>query len=304
MIRPRARVVLLSLAIVFCGVSVAHAEGFPLKVLWSTVKLINPGSTATGFLVTNADGDKLFLVTAHHVFERMRGDECEVLCHQRDENGEIVKSPQKLAVRKDGKPIWTKHPKADVAAIAAPFSSETSLAVLPWQALADVETLTSLELQPGDLVRTAGYPHGTLFKGNDLEFAVVRLGCLATYPFPPSEQIGTFLLDANTFEGDSGGPVFVWSLPTAAGLSRSADQGEKIIGLVIAQHFVDEQFTLIYQSGKFRHRMGLAIAVPSNRIREVIELALKDGQGQPQEEPKEDKSEPDKPEPAPADQPS
>lgn len=304
MIRPRLRIALLALVIAVCGVSLVRAEGFPLKVLWSTVKFINPGSTATGFLVTNAEGNKLFLVTAHHVFERMRGNDCEVLCHRRDEKGEIVKSPQKLMVRKDGKPLWTKHPKADVAAIAAPFSSDASLAVLPWQALADVETLTALDLQPGDLVRTAGYPHGTLFKGNDLEFAVVRLGCLATYPFPPPEQIGTFLLDANTFEGDSGGPVFVWNLPTASGLSRSADQGEKIIGLVVAQHFVDEQFTLIYQSGKFRHRMGLAIAVPSNRIREVIELALQGAQEQPKEEPKEDKSEPDKPEPAPAVQPS
>lgn len=254
--------------------AIAFAEGFPTQVLWATVKIIAPGSTATGFLVKAPRGEQLVLVTAHHVFAAMKADECSVLLHTRDASGNLAKNPQKIPVRKDGQPLWTKHPNVDVAVMPVPFTADQNLAVLPWEVLATGEELAKMELQPGDLVRSVGYPHGNMFKGNDLEFGIVRLGCLATFPFPPSEQASTFLLDTNTFEGDSGGPVYVWRLPSAPGLSREDGGQEKIIGLIVAQHFVDEQFTLIYQSGKFRHRMGLAIVVPSTLIRETVELAM------------------------------
>jgi hypothetical protein len=254
--------------------TVVSAEGFPTQVLWATVKIIAPGSTATGFLVKAPNGDQWVLVTAHHVFAAMKADECTVLLHTRDGSGNLTKSPQKLPVRKDGQPLWTKHPSVDVAVMPVPFSSDQNLAVLPWEAIATADELSKMELQPGDLIRSVGYPHGNMFKGNDLEFGIVRVGCLATYPFPPSEQASTFLLDTNIFEGDSGGPVYVWKLPSAPGLNREDGGHEKIIGMIVAQHFVDEQFTLIYQSGKFRHRMGLAIVVPSTLIRETVELAV------------------------------
>lgn len=254
--------------------AVAAAEGFPTRVLWATVKIIAPGSTATGFVVKAPDGNQSVLVTAHHVFAAMKADECTVLLHTCDGSGNLTRNPQKIPVRKSEQPLWTKHPTVDVAVIPVPFSAEQNLAVLPWEAIATGDELGNMELQPGDLVRSVGYPHGNMFKGNDLEFGIVRVGCLATYPFPPSEQAKTFLLDTNTFKGDSGGPVYVWKLPSAPGLNREDGAHEKIIGLVVAQHFVDEQFTLIYQSGKFRHRMGLAIVVPSTFIRETVELAV------------------------------
>ncbi|MGQ9563518.1 MAG: trypsin-like peptidase domain-containing protein [Thermogutta sp.] len=263
----------------FVGLSPStFGEGFPTQVLWATVKIMAPGSTATGFLVQSPRGEQCVLVSANHVFSAMKADECTVLLHTRDASGNLSKNPQKLPVRKEGQPLWTKHPREDVAAIPVPFSADQNLAVLPWEAIAFAEELAKMELQPGDVVRSVGYPHGNMFKGNDLEFGVVRLGCLATYPFPPSEQASTFLLDTNTFEGDSGGPVYVWKLPSAPGINREDGGFEKIIGLVVAQHFLDEQFTLIYQSGKFRHRMGLAIVVPSTFIRETVELALKRGE--------------------------
>lgn len=262
------------------------ADGFPTQVLWATVKIIAPGSTATGFLVRSPSGQELVLVTANHVFAAMKADECTVLLHTRDESDKFTKNPQKLLVRKDAQPIWTKHPDSDVAAMIVPFGLDQNLAVLPWESLATAEELNQMELQPGDFVRSVGYPHGNMFKGNDLEFGIVRLGCLATFPFPPSEQARSFLLDTNTFEGDSGGPVYVWKLPSASGLDRPDGGLERVIGLIVAQHFVDEQFTLIYQSGKFRHRMGLAIVVPSTVIRETVELALKRGESEKQPEEK------------------
>ena len=45
-----------------------------------------------------------------------------------------------------------------------------------------------------------------------------------------------------------------------------------ILGLVVGQHFIDEEFKMIYQSGKFRHRMGMGIVVHASAIEEAIGL--------------------------------
>jgi hypothetical protein len=77
----------------------------------------------------------------------------------------------------------------------------------------------------------------------------------------PYEKHATFLVDYNTFEGDSGGPVY----------SEELGGSMKIIGLVHAQHFLDERFKLVYQEGMTRKRLGLAIIVNSQAILETIE---------------------------------
>ncbi|NMC21139.1 MAG: trypsin-like peptidase domain-containing protein [Thermogutta sp.] len=249
------------------------AEGFPTTVLWATVKVVNPGSTATAVLVRSPAG-KPVLLSANHVFAAMQGDECTVILHRKDENGKFQTNPKPLAIRRDGKPLWRQHPAVDLAAIPVPFSDEDNPAVLPWESLASAEDLEGLALQPGDMVRGIGFPHGNAFKGNPLEFGVVRLGCLAGYPLLPIEPGRTFLLDMNTFEGDSGGPVYVWDLQNAKDVDRGPKKDGSILGIVVAQHFIDEEYKLIYGSGKYRHRMGLAIVVPAPFAREIVESAV------------------------------
>ncbi len=249
------------------------AEGFPTTVLWATVKVVNPGSTATAVLVRSAEG-KPVLLSANHVFSAMQGDVCTVILHRADESGRFRTNPKPLTIRRDGKPLWRQHPTADLAAIPVPFSDEDNAAVLPWDSLATAEDLERLALQPGDVVRGIGFPHGNAFKGSPLEFGVVRLGCLAGYPLLPIEPGRTFLADMNIFEGDSGGPVYVWDLHDAEGGDRGAKKDGLILGIVVAQHFIDEEYKLIYGSGKYRHRMGLAIVAPSPFAREAVEAAV------------------------------
>lgn len=62
--------------------------------------------------------------------------------------------------------------------------------------------------------------------------------------------------------GDSGGPVYL----------DESGRSVKIIGLVHGQHFLDEQFKRVYQEGRIRKRLGLAIIVNSQAILEAIEL--------------------------------
>ena len=85
----------------------------------------------------------------------------------------------------------------------------------------------------------------------------------------PVERYPTFLADYNTFEGDSGGPVCFES--TAEGESAT-----KIVGLIHGQHFLDERYKTVYQSGLVRKRLGLAIVVNSRAILETIALTSYD----------------------------
>ncbi len=249
------------------------AEDFPTTVLWATVKVVNPGSTATAVLIRSPQG-KLVLLSANHVFESMRGDECTVILHRRDEKGSLQMNPKPLTIRREGKPEWQKHPAVDLAVMPVPFSEEDNLAILPWESLATVEDLERLSLQPGELVRAIGFPHGNAFKGSPLEFGVVRLGCLANYPILPIESDRPWLIDLNTFEGDSGGPVYVWDPHHDQDGNPGPSKNGSIVGIIVAQHFLDEEYKLIYSSGKTRLRLGMAIVLSAPLAREAVERSI------------------------------
>ena len=70
-----------------------------------------------------------------------------------------------------------------------------------------------------------------------------------------------FLVDYNTFEGDSGGAV----VAEINGKSR-------IVGLVHGQHLLNERFESAYRQGLIRKRLGFAIVVSSPLILETINL--------------------------------
>ena len=250
----------------------SETPGFLTQVTWATVKITNPGSTATGFLVELPSGAWV-LVSAAHVFSSMKGDQCTVILHRRGDDGRIVKNPQTVPVRRENKDLWEKHPTADVAVIRVDFQRDANLGVLPYECLATEQILEKLPLEPGLIVRALGFPHANIFNGNPEEFGIARLGCIASYPLLPIKENPRFLVDMNTFEGDSGGPVFA----LASENKETGAVAGYVIGLVSGQHFVDEEFKLIYQSGKFRHRMGLAIIVPSVFIRETIDRLMASG---------------------------
>lgn len=268
--------ILLSLSLAAGPVGEPPADDLGTRLMLSTLKLANPASTATAFVVSRpdpADPEKTrqILVSAEHVFSRMAGDEATLFYRKREPDGRFVRLPVKVQVRRDGKPLWTRHPSADVAVLPITPPPEATLGGVPVERLARDEDLSRLEVHPGDLVRCVGYPHPNQFDANGTGFAVVRLGCIASYPLLPTEQTGTFLADINTFEGDSGAPVYLAEPQRPGAEKAGAGSAEVILGLVTGQHFIDEEFKMIYQAGKTRHRMGLGIVIHASTIRETID---------------------------------
>ncbi len=244
----------------------AQTPSLQTQVVLATYRLENPKTSGTGFVISRSDAaakdsTELLLVTAAHAFEKMEGTRATLVLRKQAPTGDWAASPIELTIRQKEKPLWHKHPKHDVAVMRLTTPTDAVVDSVPLNVLANAENWKASTPEPGSLIRCVGFPHAAQFKPSQAGFPMTRLGCVASYPLTPYEKHATFLVDYNTFEGDSGGPVYTEELGGSM----------KIIGLVHAQHFLDERFKLVYQEGMTRKRLGLAIIVNSRAILETIE---------------------------------
>jgi hypothetical protein len=250
----------------------AAGDDLNTELMKATFKLANNTSTATAFLLSRTatrDGGPFLLVTAGHVFEKMTGDEATLFFRRRESPGVYKKVPMKLAVRKAGKPLWTRHPTADVAVMEVSPPEGCVVPRLPLDLLATDDVLKKCAIHPGDNLRLLGYPHRV--EANEAGFPVLRGGLIASYPLVPTRLTKTFLLSLNTFEGDSGGPVYLAEPARRDTGKGPARQARLILGLVVGQHFLNEEARLIYGTTVIRHRLGLAIVVHASFIKETVD---------------------------------
>jgi Trypsin-like peptidase domain len=251
----------------------AKADDLNTDLMKATFKLANDKSTATAFLLSrpvpgNSEKPQFILVTAAHVFEQMAGNEATLILRRQESEGVYKKVPVNVTVRRGGKPLWTKHPSADVAVLVIVPPSGTEIPSLPVDLLATDDTLKKYALHPGDMLRCLGYPHRV--EANGAGFPILRSGPVATFPLTPTEVNKTFLLSVNTFEGDSGGPVYLAEASRAVEGRRQPEEVRLIVGLVTGMQFLDEEAKMIYGTMRVRHRLGLAIVVHATFIRETI----------------------------------
>ena len=268
---------LLLLLLVFSREVLAQPSDLDTQLMLTTVKVSDSDSTGTAFILSRPKpGDpkatQFLLITAEHTLSRSKGNEVTVVFRKKSADGGHEKAPVKITVRQDGKVLWKKHPTADVGILPITPPPDALVPSVSVDLLASDEDLERHQIHPGDPVRCVGFPHPNQFEPNEAGFGVVRSGCIAGYPLRPTRKTKTLLLDLNTFEGDSGAPVyFVDDHRLVAGKTEPGPV-RLILGLMVGQHFLDEEFKMIYQTGKFRHRMGFGIAVHATAIKETIDL--------------------------------
>jgi hypothetical protein len=254
------------------------AGDFSTQVMSATFKIIDPKSTATAFVLSRPlKGERgkpeqfeSVLVTAAHVFELTEGNDVTLQLRSKKGEGDYQKLPMKLPIRARGKPLWFKHPSADVAAIRLSPPKEAEIPRLSLDLLADDSTYKKFELHPGDRIFGCGYPHQV--EANAAGFPLLRSGVIATFPLLPAKTVKSYFADLNTFEGDSGSPVFFDETNRSYGGKAQPGAVRLILGIVIAQEFFDEEVKMHYGTIKARQRLGLAIVVPAEFIRETVQL--------------------------------
>jgi hypothetical protein len=194
------------------------------------------------------------MVTAAHVLQDISGDEAVLWLRRKKAGGVFEPQEHRIRIRDQGKPLWTAHPRADVAALSVVLPKDAYVPLLPEDLLATDQTFEQQGIHPGDELLCLGYPFG--LAANDIGFPILRSGKIASYPLVPAAAHPSFLYDFQVYEGNSGGPVYFIA---AAGTGMSSKKAASFIaGLVSGHARVGGQ------------RLQLASVVPAQFIRETI----------------------------------
>ena len=273
----RLRLLLLLSCLVAGSVSVASANESVLDVVRATFKVVNKTSTATSFVVVRpAPSDKkqpgsdtrkpeLFLVTGAHVFERMSGDTCRIVLRQQRGEGIFVRREVPIPIRSNNKPLWVRHPKMDVAALKLKLPADHGIAGLPIDQIVKEPTARDSVLRVADRVWIPCYP--AQLEANKAGFPILRQGTVASFPLSPVDVNPTFLVDYNTFAGDSGAPV----MASGREDSGAKQQPAMIVGIVVAQNRVTTKSVSPFEQRTVHRPLGVAIVIHAKFIRETID---------------------------------
>ena len=244
----------------------ADADTAAEEVVLATYKLINEKSTATGFVIDGSDG-KRYVVTSAHVFEKMVGEFATIAFRKKNKDGTFSRHDEGVLIRDGKEPRWVKHPEQDVAVLELNvlLPAEVELYRLQESVLANEEAATASGFGAGSDVWISSFPTG--FEVNDAGFPVTRRGCVASYPVRPVAKHPTMIIDSTTFEGDSGGPVFI--------RRKGGSDDPLVVGLIVAQYWHTEKLETFSGKQTINHSLGLATAVQSQAIIETLALHRK-----------------------------
>ena len=270
----------LSLSCLLFAGAIARCESDDLdtQLMLNTFKISNAKSNATVWaLALPAPDACVILVSAAHVFTKMEGDEATLNLRKKDSKDEDlwIQAPVKIKIRNEDKALWTKHPDADVAVMRYATPLGLCLTGVPLELLATDEILKQYEIHPGDTLKCTGYPHPVQFNSGSAWFPIVRQGCIAGFPLTPMSKYKTFIADINVFEGNSGGAFYCTDSNRFYNGKTQGGRVQFIIGLLSEQHFLNDKYETAYESGTFKHRLGLGVVVNAKMIRETIDLLKK-----------------------------
>ncbi len=275
------------LALVFAPLIKLEAQAdLNIDLMHSTVKIQGPTATPG----KNAEGTVFFvshpisgstnwawnvMVTAAHVLDDIKSDNAILYLHKQTTNG-YEKLPCSITIRKEGKPLWYKHPEADVAVMIAPLSKEYMDFVhfLPSSFLADDATWEARFIHPGDEVFCLGFPLG--LESSAAGFPILRNGRIASFPLLPTKGTKTFQLDLRVFGGNSGGPVYFQFYGRRKFRDFSSPQVDcsGILGIMIQDISYVQNTEGYFESTSRRDPLGIAIVAHASFIREAIEALI------------------------------
>ena len=250
----------LGLVVAAALATFAHGD-VGLDALRATVRVDGGGQSGTAFAVAlpAADGrpEARLLVTAAHVFEKMKGDACTASFRTAGEDG-FGRRDARVAIRAGERPLWTRHPDADVAVVPVEIPAGTDVAPFTIAQVADAGAFARGEVAVGQATWVACFPAKT--EANEAGWPILRRGAVASHPLTPIDRVKTFFIDYAHFGGDSGSAVVVDRAGTPL-----------VAGVVVAMQRQTDRVTSPFEEKKVHTPLGLAIAVPADRILQTID---------------------------------
>lgn len=236
----------------------------------------------TGFLVgrreeSDPEQSTVYIITNKHVVKNQK-----LLYVRFNSNGEAgVKDLPMPLVDKDDVPIYSKHLVEDVDIVAIQIIPQVILDNKLSLSFFDLENhalvldqMKATGVDEGSLIYSLGFPMNLV--NNSVKAPICRLGCISRVAdaFVNPAAAEQFLVDAQVFPGNSGGPIV--SRPEHISIDGTPhNTSANLIGILSA--YIPYRETL-YSRQTGRDRMiqeensGLTIVHPVDRIKEVVEL--------------------------------
>lgn len=238
----------------------------------------------TGFIVArkeknNPELSTYYIVTNKHVIQNQR-----YIYVRFNSLGEtLVKDYRVDLYDENNMPTFSAHPHDKTDVIAFQILPQTLINDKSiWGAfdLDDhaliLEQMHSTGVEEGTLVYALGFPMDLV---DTIKAPICRLGCISRVKdaFVLKKSTPTFLVDAQTFPGNSGGPIISRPEPVSIG-GTPHNSSANLIGILSA--YIPYRETLYsQQTGNARmiqeENSGLTIVHPVDRIKEVVELEWK-----------------------------
>jgi hypothetical protein len=174
----------------------------------------------------------IVIVTAAHVFEDISADNAMLQLRRKNADGTYTTFWYQFPIRKNGVPLYVRHPKADVAAMYGDIPDEVPMTGLSPDALATDKSLEDIEFHPGDEAFILGFPAMVSIAGG---FPILRTGRIASFPLTPMSVVKQWAFDAHIFGGNSGGPVYFSSANRFFKKQIHFGVAAGILGLVIQE---------------------------------------------------------------------
>lgn len=225
-------------------------------------------------IASNPSMSNIYLITNKHVVDGF--DAIFLRFNSKDGSG-VKDMPCTLKV--GDVECFSRHPSQDIDIVACKLhgGNVQSVANLSWFDIDDnALTLSQMQLSgvdEGCFVYAIGFPMGIV--SDQIKAPIVRLGCISRVE-DAFEGVGdsSFYVDAQTFPGNSGGPVI--SRPEMASVGGTNHNTKaNLIGILNSyEPYID--YLISQQTGRpvmvHRENSGLTKVFPVDKIKEVIAI--------------------------------
>ena len=243
------------------AVNVAGETDPSFQAMNATVRMHNDGRSGTAFLVNVPMGSggevSTLLVSAAHAFEGIKGEQATIVFRTATDTG-WERRDTSVRIRESEKPLWVRHPKADVAVMSCVVPDGVDCLPFPLDGIATADDFNGHQISVGRRVRVACFPAQT--ESNSAGWPVLRTGFVASHPLAPVAALEQFFVDYGHFGGDSGAAIVV-------------DDVDRLLvaGVVVAMQRQTDRVTSPFEEKTIHTPLGLAIVIPAPVLRETIE---------------------------------
>ncbi|HEY5123283.1 MAG TPA: serine protease [Ignavibacteria bacterium] len=213
------------------------------------------------------------LVTAKHNLTDKYGDYIIINLRKKLSDTSYGSFEYPLKIKENGINKWTSHPdtSVDVAVMYVALPDSIDIDILPIHYLAKEDYLKYIEFHTGDNVNLLGYPYGK--NSPKYNFPILTSGKISSYPLFPAKNVKYYLIDINSFPGNSGGPVYIYETGRSyAGEIHFDIITFRIIGLLSGQMYNENIYEFEDETITVKKLMNIHYIVPSVYILESIEL--------------------------------